>query len=88
MLNCEYCDYLKMTNEKETEKGHYCTFCGHIISAKAMIMDEEYPCKDISYAEYVSRNNTSKEETKDDNWKIIYKTKRPAPEKKNYPLAV
>lgn len=75
-------------NELQPNQGTLCKISGHIFSVDEMNMDIEYPCKDISYAEYLKKNLPSNYKIKDDNWKILYASKHRVPDTKHLPIAV
>lgn len=81
MLNCEYCDYLKVdtSNGMVNEKACLCTFSGFHFNTGDMDKDMEYPCKDMSYEDYLNRLNTAA--------KLQHKKIKETVEE-NYPLAV
>lgn len=85
MTNCEYCDYFKVIGGSKAaelnEKG-LCSFANVILIADLGNKDDEYPCKDISYQEYLERkNNRVPVRVKNENWKLIYKSKHPIMER-------
>jgi hypothetical protein len=81
MLNCEYCDYLKIitSNGMISEKTCLCTFSGFHFSTEDMDTDMEYPCKDMSYEDYLNRLNTAAK---------LQRKKIKETVEENYPLAV
>ncbi len=52
MLDCSYCDYF--TQEKGKKE---CTFTGHLFLKNPLDM-ESYPCRNLSYQEYLLNQNT------------------------------
>jgi hypothetical protein len=54
MLSCKYCDYYEEI--KTTEQGNevsVCHFSNHIFMKDVETMDMEYPCKGMSYQDYL-----------------------------------
>ncbi len=85
MTNCEYCDYFKMIggrNTAELNAKGLCSFSNVIIITDSGNKDVEYPCKDISYQDYLERkNNRVPEKIMNENWKLMYKSKHPIMER-------
>lgn len=58
MLNCDLCDYYKIiSNDENTGEGKaaFCEFSGFIFTKDLWDLDMEYPCRNISYEEYLQR---------------------------------
>jgi|GEM_PF-2879771 len=60
MLNCEYCDYLENAGEgccgSGMKNNASCKLSGHVFIEGEMESETEYPCRDISYQDYLNRN--------------------------------
>ncbi|HEX2946284.1 MAG TPA: hypothetical protein VHT96_10060 [Clostridia bacterium] len=92
MLNCEYCDYYESNGGQSRRQGignhTRCSFSGHVFSGGELEKDEEYPCRDISYQEYLDRGNErEKQHIVNGRRKLIVKRNRPAAEKVRLPIA-
>lgn len=88
MLNCEYCDYFEnvigVSSGSEIENVSLCKFSSYVFAADETKSDMEYPCKDISYQDYLNKNKVRKAISimKGDDWKVIYKKRHLLPERK------
>ncbi len=60
MLNCEYCDYLENASEgcygSGMKNNASCKLSEHIFIEGEMESETEYPCRDISYQDYLNRS--------------------------------
>jgi hypothetical protein len=94
MLNCGYCDYFKGANKVSSdsvgENGCFCKFTGYVFKVDETENEMEYPCKDISYQDYLNRSKVFKLPyvKRGDNWKVLYKNRHPVPERKRSLIAV
>lgn len=55
MLSCKYCDYYEEM-KKTTDHGNevsVCHFTDHLFMKDVENLDIEYPCKDMSYQDYL-----------------------------------
>lgn len=55
MLNCNSCDYFSMAKGKKL-----CEFADHLFLRNPVDMDI-YPCQDISYDSYLSKNEKNED---------------------------
>lgn len=60
MLDCEYCDYFVNAGESccgsSMKSNASCKFSGHIFIDGEIDSETEYPCRDISYHDYLNRS--------------------------------
>ncbi len=58
MTNCEYCDYYKnMGNSgKEANGRAYCSFAKVVLLVDPGKPETQYPCRDMTYQEYLDRD--------------------------------
>jgi hypothetical protein len=85
MSNCEYCDYYKLLGDTNAAKGTIKAVC---LFADVTLFNHssetvEYPCKHISYQEYIGRETSRVGISKvtNENWKLIYKSRHPSAER-------
>lgn len=94
MLNCEYCDYCKNLMEvskgSEGENGCFCMFTGYAFVVDETKSDMEYPCKDISYQDYLNRSKVREAPSviRGGDWKVLYKKQHTVSERKWWSIAV
>jgi len=73
MINCDRCDYF---NEQSEVKGETmkCVFSNYVFKQHPEELDIEYPCKNISYTDYLNRINHIKSANNDiySDWKLVY----------------
>jgi hypothetical protein len=86
MTNCEYCDYCKTVSGKDLTENSERAFC---LFADVMLFEDSgeqgagYPCKDMSYQDYLERDKNHIKPSKvknDNNWQLLYKSKHPVAE--------
>ncbi|MEL7657135.1 MAG: hypothetical protein AAGU75_14655 [Bacillota bacterium] len=64
MLSCKYCDYyeeLKTKSEGGKDKVSVCQFTDFIFTKDVEAMDIEYPCKNMSFQDYLDSIQEIKE---------------------------
>lgn len=92
MGNCEYCDYYKSLGDSDgnADQGALCSFANVMLMPDVEKPGMEYPCKDISYEQYLSREKASLDTSKltPEDWKIMYKSKHPVAERNRSRQAV
>lgn len=93
MENCEYCDYYRNVIESNTEEENMkaiCIFTGTVLYTNDEKPDMEYPCRNVSYQEYLNRkrNPVSCSKLKPENWKFVYKSRHPVAERKRSGAAI
>lgn len=88
MTHCEYCDYYKAMDNgsnAETGKTSACLFTDFIFAADMEKSGMEYPCKDVTYQDYLNKSKkklyASPSVLKNDDWKFAYKSRHPVPER-------
>lgn len=55
-MDCKYCDYyseLKANANGRNKNVHVCQFTNYMFTADVETLDMEYPCKDMSYQDYL-----------------------------------
>ena len=92
MTNCEYCDYYRNVIENIDRESNVtlCTFANVILLTDAENLDTEYPCKDITYQQYLDRrkSDVSNSRIMPADWRFMYKSKHPVCERKRSSSAV
>lgn len=73
-MDCKLCDYYKSLGS-ETAK---CSFTGIVFSNDVDSLEIEYPCRNTSYEQYLSRKtgivkNVNTLSFKNDDWRYAYK---------------
>jgi hypothetical protein len=79
MLECKLCDYYKVigTNPANYDETAKCEFAGVLFSNDVETLDIEYPCRGISYDQYLHRNTKAVESVNafricGDDWRFLY----------------
>lgn len=54
MLECRYCDYYEEKSARGGSCYGKCGFTGHLFLG-AGLDEEEYPCRNVSYDDYLAR---------------------------------
>lgn len=80
MVNCQYCNYyigMSSLSVKKTNAVAVCSFADVLLFTDGGNEGMEYPCRHISYQEYLNRERTpvSTSKLKPEDWKFTYKRK-------------
>jgi hypothetical protein len=80
MTNCEYCDYCKTVSGRDLRESSaraFCMFADMMLFEEADRQSEEYPCRDLSYQDYLERetDRIKPVKVKNENWKLLYKSR-------------
>ena len=63
MLECAYCDYLYKRRNSKGKETAVCDFAEHEFKGDMENLDlEEYPCKNVTYYDYVQRKQAENEQ--------------------------
>lgn len=91
MLNCEYCDYFINAGESSCGSGikskASCKFSGHVFIEGEMESKSEYPCRDISYQEYLNREEAHEKSTFSRSIRVLHIKKGRTAAVKRLPIA-
>lgn len=90
MLECKLCDYYNAIHSGHGEAAK-CNFTGVLFSENVEMLEMEYPCRNVSYAEYLQRNTQSTKKVNEysfdnDDWQYFYKRNRAADARERYLL--
>lgn len=75
MLYCRDCDYYRsLSPENEKEGAALCTFTDVFFAKPAERLDIEYPCRNVSFAEFEARRRSARSLSRlaNDDWRLIY----------------
>lgn len=77
MLECKLCDYYKALNGNASK----CGFTGVLFKDDVENLEMEYPCRNMTYDEYLSRNKVESVNTfgmTNNDWRFVYKKQHAA----------
>jgi len=67
-MDCKYCDYLKELKTKSSDSSKnvfVCQFTNYMFTTDVETLDMEYPCKDVTYQDYlraISKSSAAEKE--------------------------
>lgn len=91
MLNCEYCDYFINAGESRCGSGiksnASCKLSGHVFIEGEMESKSEYPCRDISYQEYLNREEAHEKHNSSRSTRVLHINRGRSSAGKRLPIA-